>query len=175
MHIIHIESTAQIKGFQDLFIHLNTNPDANDLRRLIYDYFVNSPPLCAHLRSDNVPPQVSCGTGNLDSTPPPFPGRSQPDFLVCISIVQQAHRLAADVCSSRLNGKLNVRCTPPVTGVWKKSTVFLVLPLGLTHRRRICVFRTPASRSVTRFNHAWPRGALRSYGYEALRGQVSQP
>ena len=98
MHIIHIESPAQIKGFQDIFIHLNADPNANDLRRLIYNYFVNSPPLCAHLRSDDVSPQVSCGTGNLDSAPPPFPGQSQPDFVVCTSMMQQAGRLATYVC-----------------------------------------------------------------------------
>jgi len=113
-----------------------------------------------------VPSQASCATGNLDAAPP-FPGQSQPDFVVCISMMQQARNLAAYVCFSSLNGKLNVRCTPPATGVWKKSTVFLVLLLGLTHRRSRCVCRTPVSRSSIHFDRIWPQGAPRLYGYEA--------
>jgi hypothetical protein len=81
MHIIHGESSAQIRGFQDLFIYLNNDPNANDLRRLICDYFVDSRPLRAHLRSDYV---ASQSTGNLEAVQPQFPGQSQPDFVVCI-------------------------------------------------------------------------------------------
>jgi hypothetical protein len=37
--IYHPGDIAQIAGFQELFVHLNTNPDAEELRRLIVNYF----------------------------------------------------------------------------------------------------------------------------------------
>jgi hypothetical protein len=58
-HIIHMESSAQIKGFQELFILLNADPGADNLRRLIVDYFRNSPPLREHLSTfEFFPPGV---------------------------------------------------------------------------------------------------------------------
>ena len=38
-HIYHPGDIAQIAGFQELFVHLNTNPDAEELRKLIVNYF----------------------------------------------------------------------------------------------------------------------------------------
>ena len=41
-HIHYPGDIAQIAGFQELFVHLNTNPDAEELRKLIVNYF-NAP------------------------------------------------------------------------------------------------------------------------------------
>ena len=38
-HIYYLGDIAQIAGFQELFVHLNTNPDAEELRKLIVNYF----------------------------------------------------------------------------------------------------------------------------------------
>lgn len=49
MRLIHSGDNAQIEGFRELFIHLNTDPDADELRRLIMTYFKNTPALQGHL------------------------------------------------------------------------------------------------------------------------------
>jgi hypothetical protein len=48
-HIIHSDSVAQIRGFQELFILLNNDPNTSTLRRLIEAHFNDSPPLRGHL------------------------------------------------------------------------------------------------------------------------------
>jgi hypothetical protein len=91
-----------------------------------------------------------------------------PKFVVCISMMQQAQARCLRLSPS-WNGKLNVRRTPPVTDVWKKSTVYLVLPLGLliaeagVSARHLCL--DPQFNSI---------GAPRSYGYEAFQKRASQ-
>jgi len=47
--IMHRGENAQIEGFRELFILLNTDPDADELRRLIVVYFKNCPTLRGHL------------------------------------------------------------------------------------------------------------------------------
>jgi hypothetical protein len=49
MRIIHPGDNAQVQGFQVLFLLLDTNPAADELRRMVVDYFNDSPPLQAHL------------------------------------------------------------------------------------------------------------------------------
>jgi hypothetical protein len=51
-YIVHFDSSAQIKGFQELFVHINNDPNADNLRLLIHGYFANSESrwLKAHLR-----------------------------------------------------------------------------------------------------------------------------
>src|ERR1700733_4993488 len=41
--ITHSADLAQIDGFQDLFIHLNSHPGPHELRHLIIAYFRGSP------------------------------------------------------------------------------------------------------------------------------------
>jgi hypothetical protein len=48
-HIEHPEPSAQIRGFRDLFIHLNDERCPQRLRRLIEAYFRNTPYLRGHL------------------------------------------------------------------------------------------------------------------------------
>ena len=48
-HIVHQGDNGQIEGFQELFVHLERSPAAEDLRRLIVDYFARSPALRGHL------------------------------------------------------------------------------------------------------------------------------
>jgi hypothetical protein len=45
----HPGDIAQIEGFQELFIHLNTDPSAEKLRKLIVDYCNDSPILRPYL------------------------------------------------------------------------------------------------------------------------------
>lgn len=47
--IIHPGDSAQIQGFRDLFILLNTDPAVDNLRQLVVKYFNDSPPLRGHL------------------------------------------------------------------------------------------------------------------------------
>jgi len=47
--IIHSGDNAQITGFEELFVLLNTNPNAEDLRRLVVSYFNKYPDLQGHL------------------------------------------------------------------------------------------------------------------------------
>ena len=47
--MIHPDPRAQISGFRELFIYLNKNRSSTRLRRMIEDYFDNSPPLRGHL------------------------------------------------------------------------------------------------------------------------------
>lgn len=49
MRIVHSGDIAQIEGFRELFILLNTDPGADELRQLIVTYFNNSPSLQGHL------------------------------------------------------------------------------------------------------------------------------
>ena len=49
-HLIHPEPTAHINGFRSLFVYLNTELIADDLRQLVVNYFNNHPPLQPHLR-----------------------------------------------------------------------------------------------------------------------------
>jgi hypothetical protein len=49
-HVIHPEATAHIKGFQDLFMLLNTDEEADQLRRLVVNHFNDSLWLQKHLR-----------------------------------------------------------------------------------------------------------------------------
>ena len=49
MRIVHPGDIAQIEGFRELFILLNTDPRADELRQLIVTYFNNSPSLQGHL------------------------------------------------------------------------------------------------------------------------------
>jgi len=49
--ILHPGDIARIKGISELFTFLNTNPDAQHIRRLMLDYFENTPYLRGHLRS----------------------------------------------------------------------------------------------------------------------------
>ena len=46
--IMHPSPESQIRGSEDLFIHLNT-PGAEDLRGLVTTYFYDSLPLRSHL------------------------------------------------------------------------------------------------------------------------------
>jgi hypothetical protein len=59
-HIVHPEATAQIKGFQELFVLLNTDPHVDHLRRLVVNYFNDSPWLRTHLREPLVCPVELC-------------------------------------------------------------------------------------------------------------------
>jgi len=54
-HIIHPDGSTNIKGFRDLFIHLNTNADADELRRLIFDYFHTSAYWRSYLSESSCP------------------------------------------------------------------------------------------------------------------------
>jgi len=45
----HPGDIAQIEGFQELFVHLNTDPSAEKLRKLVVDYFNGSPILRPYL------------------------------------------------------------------------------------------------------------------------------
>jgi len=47
--VCHPGDIAQIEGFQELFIHLNTDPNAEKLRKLVVDYFNGSPILRPYL------------------------------------------------------------------------------------------------------------------------------
>jgi hypothetical protein len=47
--VIHPGDDAQINGFEELFVLLNTDQDAGRLRKLIVDYFNNTPFLREHL------------------------------------------------------------------------------------------------------------------------------
>lgn len=49
MRIVNPGDIAQIEGFRELFIHLNTDPDADELRRRIFIYFKDSPSLRGNL------------------------------------------------------------------------------------------------------------------------------
>ena len=49
MRILHPGDNAQIEGFRELFVVLNTNRDAHELRQLLVDYFKNSSVLQGHL------------------------------------------------------------------------------------------------------------------------------
>jgi len=57
--IRHPEGVARVEGFQDLLILLNLDPDAEQLRRLIIDYFKSSPTLRVQLGSYMSPPSSS--------------------------------------------------------------------------------------------------------------------
>lgn len=48
-HIEHPGVDAQITGFQELFIRLNMDPSADELRKRVVKYFKNTPFLCEHL------------------------------------------------------------------------------------------------------------------------------
>jgi len=45
----HPGDIAQIEGFQELFVHLNTDPSAEKLRKLVVNYFNGSPILRPYL------------------------------------------------------------------------------------------------------------------------------
>ena len=47
--IVSPSDLAQIQGFRELFVLLDTNTAADDLRQLVVDYFNDNPPLRAHL------------------------------------------------------------------------------------------------------------------------------
>ena len=47
--IVHAGDTAQIKGFQELFVYLNDKGSAKKLCRLVAFYFKDSPVLSGHL------------------------------------------------------------------------------------------------------------------------------
>ena len=49
LHINHDSANAQITGFQELFVILNTKSEADELRKLIVHYFNHSAPLRRHL------------------------------------------------------------------------------------------------------------------------------
>lgn len=55
-HIVHREGLTQIKGFEELFILLDTDSGADHLRRLVVDYFNQSPYLREHLREPSFTP-----------------------------------------------------------------------------------------------------------------------
>ena len=151
-HIIHSESSAQIKGVEDLFIHLNTDLNADGLRRLINDYFANSPPLSAHLRKFVLFNQMLCilsfpiAQEILTSHHLHSPIR---DSL--LSRYAFGNAVGAQAHCSNFPSSLN-RCMPTVTSVWKKSRLFPELLSGLTPRRRRSACPTPASRSLIRSN-----------------------
>ena len=54
----HPGDNAQIEGFQELFVHLNTDPRADKLRKLIVEYFNLSPILCRYLSQSSF--RISC-------------------------------------------------------------------------------------------------------------------
>ena len=60
--IIHRGDVAQLEGFQDLFILLNLDPDAEQLRRLTIDYFKSDPFLRDQLGSYMLPPPSPSST-----------------------------------------------------------------------------------------------------------------
>ena len=47
--LIHSDVNAHIRGFQELFVHLNKNRPPHRLRQLIEAYFNDSPPLRGNL------------------------------------------------------------------------------------------------------------------------------
>ena len=49
-HIMHSGDNAQLEGFRELFVYLNTRLDAEGLRQQIVTYFNNSLSLRQHLR-----------------------------------------------------------------------------------------------------------------------------
>jgi hypothetical protein len=51
--IMHPSPESQIRGFEDLFVYLNT-PGAEVLRRLVTTYFSDTLPLCSHLSQSSV-------------------------------------------------------------------------------------------------------------------------
>ena len=86
--IVHPGDIAQITGFQELFLILNTNPAADGLRQLVVDYFNDSPPLRAHLSESRFILWImrhrfgdSCASHTLEqpgAAPPPFFSSSPP-------------------------------------------------------------------------------------------------
>ena len=60
--ITHPGDNAQIDGFEELFIHLNSHRDVEQLRRLITAYFRHSPTLCGHLSQSSPPPAMQSTT-----------------------------------------------------------------------------------------------------------------
>ena len=56
--VSHPGDNAQIEGFQELFVHLNTDPRAERLRKLIVEYFNVSPILRSYLSQSSL--RVSC-------------------------------------------------------------------------------------------------------------------
>jgi len=56
MQIIYPQGSTHIEGFRNLFILLNTDAAAGDLRRLIFEYFKAFSDLHAHLRESIVHP-----------------------------------------------------------------------------------------------------------------------
>jgi len=151
-HIIHSESSAQIKGVEDLFIHLNTDPNADGLRRLINDYFVNSPPLTAHLRKFVLFDKMLCNLtfpiAQEILTPHHLHSPIRDNLL---SRYAFGNAVGAGARSSNFPSSSN-RCMPIITSVWKKLRIFPELLSGLTPRRRRSACPTPASRSLIPFN-----------------------
>jgi len=56
--VSHPGDNAQIEGFQELFVHLNTDPRAERLRKLIVEYFNVSPILRPYLSQSSL--RISC-------------------------------------------------------------------------------------------------------------------
>jgi hypothetical protein len=85
MRIMSPGDDAQITGFQELFVLLNTNARAEQLRKLIVNYFNNSPTLSEHL--SQLPSQSFRGTWciaeHICITPEyaGYPGKPQLPFL----------------------------------------------------------------------------------------------
>ena len=105
MQIIHPEGPAHIAGFRELFVLLNTDPGAENLRRLIFNYFANSLPLRENLsefatskllRLPLIDDVFALPVENPGALPPPFPDQDWPreghqgNFMV--RILNRKHR-----------------------------------------------------------------------------------
>jgi hypothetical protein len=119
MHIIHDGDSAQIRGFQNLFV-LNADPRADDLRRLFFNYFANSLSLRAHL-SKFVFFQMNHvlkGAHTPVTQAIPAPRQLSKRSHGMRATLLQAHGTAADVSRYSLIVKIHIRIMLTVEVGW---------------------------------------------------------
>ena len=78
-YMIHSGPEAQVRGFQELFLHLNKEPSPAPLRQLIHAYFNDCPSLRGHLSqsslifSNHTILKKTCREARYQSIPEPRP------------------------------------------------------------------------------------------------------